>query len=121
MNKIWDKLILEKQLKAKIMNSKLLIGSATPSVESFYNTEINKYSLVELNKRYQNIPLPIIEVLDLKSVKKDKMKGFFSPKSILEIESNLSQNRQVLVLLNRRGFSRVKECKSCGHFSRCKV
>ncbi len=105
---------------SKIMNSKLLIGSATPSVESFYNTEINKYSLVELNKRYQNIPLPIIEVLDLKSVKKDKMKGFFSPKSILEIESNLSQNRQVLVLLNRRGFSRVKECKSCGHFSRCK-
>ena len=45
---------------SKIMNSKLLIGSATPSVESFYNTEISKYSLVELNERYQNIPLPIL-------------------------------------------------------------
>jgi len=105
---------------SKLMNAKLLIGSATPSIESFYNTEINKYSLVELNSRYKNIPLPIIEVLDLKSVKKEQMKGFFSPNSILEIESNLLKNRQVLVLLNRRGFSRVKECKSCGYFSRCK-
>jgi len=104
----------------KIMNSKLLIGSATPSIESFYNTKINKYSLVELNERYQNIPLPIINIIDLKTINKEDMKGFFSPKSLLEIDSNLNLDRQVLILLNRRGFSRVKECKTCGYISKCK-
>tara|TARA_Y100001954_G_scaffold81540_1_gene89663 strand:+ start:338 stop:2341 length:2004 start_codon:yes stop_codon:yes gene_type:complete len=105
---------------SNIMNSKLLIGSATPSIESFYNTKINKYSLVELNERYQKIPLPSIEIIDLKKIKKENMKGFFSSNSITEINSNLLLNRQVLVLLNRRGFSRVKECKSCGYISKCR-
>jgi len=105
---------------ASIFKSKTLLGSATPSLESYYNAQQGKYGLVELNHRYNNVMMPDIELIDIKDKQKRKrMHGHFSDRLVEEIKENLEQGFQVILFQNRRGFSPIIECNSCGHAPQC--
>lgn len=105
---------------AKMHQAKVLLGSATPSLESYYNAYQGKYGYVELNKRYGNIQLPEIVLVDLKEARKRKeISGFFSIKLIDAINDALYNGEQVLLFQNRRGYSPVLECLTCGHVPHC--
>jgi len=105
---------------ANYQNAKVVLGSATPSIETFYNAQNNKYGFVELLERYNNIPLPIIELVDLKDKYfRKKMKGHFSDTLIEEISNALALNEQVILFQNRRGYSPLLECLTCGHVPQC--
>ena len=100
--------------------AKILLGSATPSIESYYNTTQNKYGFVSLNRRYGNIQLPKIELIDIKEKRKKKlMNGHFSDRMLLLIKEALDEKEQVILFQNRRGFSPVVECTTCGHSPQC--
>lgn len=104
-----------------IHKSKVLLGTATPSLESYYNTTINRYGLVELFKRHQDIELPKIMVSDIKKAHKRKlMRSHFSPMMVDSIEEALNKKEQVILFQNRRGFSPFLECSSCGWVPTCK-
>ena len=105
---------------AKMFQAKVLLGSATPSLESYYNAYQEKYGLAELTKRYGNVQLPEIVLVDLKEARKRKeMNGFFSLKLIDAINEAFYNGEQVLLFQNRRGFAPVLECLSCGHVPHC--
>ncbi|MGB1308580.1 MAG: replication restart helicase PriA [Oceanihabitans sp.] len=105
---------------ANIFKAKTLLGSATPSIESFYNTKQNKYGLVELNTRYNNVLMPGIELVDIKDKhKRKKMKGHFSDRLLEEMQETLQEGQQVILFQNRRGFSPIVECNTCGHAPQC--
>jgi primosomal protein N' (replication factor Y) len=105
---------------ANIFKSKTLLGSATPSLESYYNAQQGKFGLVELNHRYNNVMMPDIELVDIKDKQKRKrMQGHFSDRLIEEITETLKQGFQVILFQNRRGFSPIVECNSCGHAPQC--
>ena len=98
-----------------------LLGTATPSVESYYNAMQGKYGLVELKTRYQDIELPEIEVVDVKDLRRRKMmNGPFSPRLLMAIRTALDEGRQVILFQNRRGFAPMVECRDCGWVPRCK-
>jgi primosomal protein N' (replication factor Y) len=106
---------------AKIHNAKTLLGSATPSVESYFNAVSNKYGLINLTKRYNNVELPEIILKDLKeSIFNNKMKGSFSDFLLKNIKSTLEKGKQVIIFQNRRGYSPYQECESCGYVFYCK-
>ncbi len=97
-----------------------LLGSATPSLESYYNAKQNKYGLVELKARYNNVLLPDIELVDLADkYKRKRMKGHFSDRLIEEITETLKEGYQIILFQNRRGFSPIVECLTCGHSPQC--
>jgi len=101
-------------------DAKVLLGSATPSIESYYNSQTGKYGLVELKKRFNNVMLPDIELVDIKEKHKRKlMKGHFSDRLLEEMELTLSDGLQVILFQNRRGYSPIVECNSCGHSPQC--
>lgn len=105
---------------AQLLNAKVLLASATPSIESYHNALLDKYALVELNERYGGVKMPEIDIEDIKYLTHRKqMKGAFSPKLLDAIESALSKNEQVILFQNRRGFAPVSECKSCGWTAKC--
>ena len=105
---------------AQLLNAKVLLASATPSLESYHNALQDKYALIELNERYGGVNMPKIDVEDIKYVTHRKqMKGAFSPKLLQSIEDALSKNEQVILFQNRRGFAPVSECKSCGWTAKC--
>ncbi|MDM1046513.1 primosomal protein N' [Myroides sp. 1354] len=107
--------VLAMQHKAKV-----LMGSATPSLESYYNASQKKYGLVELTKRYTNVLLPEIVLVDIKDkYKRKQMTGHFSDQLIDEINQALSLEEQVILFQNRRGFSPVVECMTCGAVPEC--
>lgn len=98
----------------------VLLGSATPSIESYFNTQQGKYGLVELNKRYKNILLPEIELVDLqKKYKKKLMKAHFSDQLLEKIQECLDLDQQVIIFQNRRGFSNTQNCLECGYTPQC--
>lgn len=100
--------------------SRLIFGSATPSLESYFNTQNHKYDLVELNKRYGNVVPPEINLVDLKDkFKRKKMTGHFSDDLIKNIDDTLKEGKQVILFQNRRGFSPILECHICGHSPQC--
>ncbi|MCF6141974.1 primosomal protein N' [Flavobacterium sp. K77] len=100
--------------------AKVLLGSATPSVETYYNAQSGKFGLVELSKRYGNVQLPVIELVDLKDKYfRKKMTGHFSDVLIAEMGQALSFGEQVILFQNRRGYSPVVECMTCGHVPQC--
>ena len=102
------------------MNAKVLLGSSTPSIESYYNTQNQKYGLVELSKRYTDSIPPQIELVDLKDAYfRKKMNGHFSQVLIDKINETLALGEQVILYQNRRGFSPILECISCGHVPQC--
>jgi primosomal protein N' (replication factor Y) len=101
-------------------NAKVLLGSATPSIETYFNAQSGKYGLVEIFKRYGNVMMPDIELVDLKDKYfRKKMSGHFSDTLIDEITLALSLGEQVILFQNRRGFSPVIECMTCGHVPQC--
>lgn len=105
---------------ATIFKVKTLLGSATPSLESYFNAKQHKYGLVEIKQRYNNVLMPEIELVDLKDKhKRKRMKGHFSDRLIEEIQEALSNNLQVILFQNRRGFAPIVECLTCGHAPQC--
>ena len=107
--------VLAHQHKAKI-----LLGSATPSIESYFNTQNGKYGLVELKRRFGNVQLPKIELIDIKEKhRKKKMKGHFSDRLLALIDETLENKEQIILFQNRRGFSPVLECTTCGVAPQC--
>lgn len=100
--------------------AKVLLGSATPSIETYFNAQNGKYGLVTLNRRFGNAVLPEIQLVDLKdSYFRKKMKGHFSLFLIEAITEALSNGEQVILFQNRRGYSPVIECMTCGHVPQC--
>ena len=105
---------------AKLHDAKILLGSATPSLESYFNAAQKKYGLVALNRRHGNVQLPKIELIDIKEKqRKKKMKGHFSDRMLLLIQEALDAKEQVILFQNRRGYSPVVECKTCGISPEC--
>lgn len=105
---------------AKMFNAKVLLGSATPSLESYYNSYQQKYGYVELNQRFTNVQLPEIVLVDLKEARRKKeVNGIFSVKLIDAITEALYNGEQVLLFQNRRGYSPVLECLTCGNVPHC--
>ncbi len=106
---------------ANIFNAKTLLGSATPSIESYFNAiKENKYGFVELHQRYNNVLMPEIELVDIKDKhKRKRMKGHFSDRLIEEITEALDNKFQIILFQNRRGFSPIVECNTCGHSPQC--
>ncbi|MDB4047811.1 primosomal protein N' [Polaribacter sp.] len=105
---------------AKIHKAKILLGSATPSLETYYNAQQNKYGFVALNRRHGNVQLPKIELINVKEKQRKKeMKGHFSDRLLTLIQEALDLKEQVILFQNRRGYSPVVECKTCGVSPEC--
>ena len=95
--------------------AKTLLGTATPSMESYYNAKQGKYGLVELTRRYKDIQLPKIEIVDIKDLYRRKiMKGAFSPRLLSAVREALGRGEQAILFQNRRGFAPMVECRQCG-------
>ncbi len=100
--------------------AKVVLGSATPSIETYFNAKSDKFGLVEISKRFGNVMMPDIELVDLKDKYfRKKMTGHFSDVLIEEITNALSLGEQVILFQNRRGYSPVIECITCGHVPQC--
>ena len=105
---------------AHLHQAKVLLGSATPSLETYFNAQTEKYGLVEIAKRFGNVRMPDIELVDLKDKYfRKKMTGHFSDTLINEITTALSLNEQVILFQNRRGYSPIIECMTCGNVPQC--
>lgn len=101
--------------------AKVLLGTATPSMESYYNATTGKYGYVQLTTRYRNVAMPEIRVVDTKDLYRRKMmRGAFSPDLLEAMRSALSNRKQVILFQNRRGFAPMVECKVCGWVPKCK-
>ena len=105
---------------ATLHQAKVVLGSATPSLETYYNSYQEKYAKVELTERFGKGNLPEIQLVDLKeSYKRKQMNGHFSITLIDAIQEALGLGEQVILFQNRRGYSPVLECKTCGHVPQC--
>jgi primosomal protein N' (replication factor Y) len=106
---------------ASMAGAKVLLGSATPSIDSWYNASRGKYGLVTMTERYQEIKLPEILPVDIKELRhKKRMAGQFSPMLLQMVREALSAQEQVILFQNRRGFAPMVECRTCGWVPRCK-
>tara|TARA_R110002050_G_scaffold3935_1_gene20117 strand:- start:21 stop:2480 length:2460 start_codon:yes stop_codon:yes gene_type:complete len=100
--------------------SNILLGSATPSVESFYNVKVGKYGYAQIERRYGNVLMPDMELVDIKEQsRKKRMKGHFSERLLEGITETLDNGEQVILFQNRRGFAPIMECTTCGHAPQC--
>lgn len=100
--------------------AKTLLGTATPSMESYYNAKQGKYGFVELSRRYKDIQLPSIEVVDMKDLYRRKMvSGPFSPRLLSAVRGALERGEQAILFQNRRGFAPMIECRQCGWVPKC--
>ena len=105
---------------ARLHHAKVLLGSATPSVESFFHAKQNRYGLVNLDKRFGEAVLPEILLADMSRERKMKtVKGEFSQRLLKHIEETLSRKEQVIVFQNRRGYSPMMSCEDCGWVPKC--
>ena len=105
---------------ANFHKAKVLLGSATPSIETYFNAKSDKYGLVEIKERFGNVKMPNIELVDLKDKYfRKKMKGHFSDVLIEGITNAVALGEQVILFQNRRGYSPVVECMTCGHVPHC--
>ncbi|MCL8007794.1 primosomal protein N' [Gelidibacter japonicus] len=105
---------------ASLFKSKTLLGSATPSLESYYNVKQGKYGLVEITHRFNDVLMPDIELVDIQDKQKRKrMTGHFSDRLIEEMTEALRMRHQIILFQNRRGFSPIVECTTCGHAPQC--
>lgn len=101
--------------------AKVLLGTATPSMESYHNACTGKYGYVQLTTRYKDVAMPEIRVVDTKDLYHRKMmRGAFSPDLLEAMRTALSNKKQVLLFQNRRGFAPMVECKVCGWVPKCK-
>src|SRR6266403_366618 len=107
-------------MRAKMAGAVVVLGSATPSLESYYNAKKNKYSLLELPDRVEQRPLPEVEILDMRQeFQETGQEQVISRKLAEEIRERLGKKEQVMVLLNRRGYSPVVLCRACGKTLQC--
>ncbi len=110
---------------ARKFGAKVLLGSATPSMESWHNAHAGKFGLVSLMQRYNDIQLPEIEVVDIKDLQRRKMmNGPFSPRLLAAVRTALDNGEQAILFQNRRGFAPMIECRECGwvpHCDKCDV
>lgn len=105
---------------AHMCGAKVLLGTATPSIESWYNAQYGKFGLVELKERYKDIQLPEVIPIDIQELKRKKrMSGQFSPPLLAMMREALDKNEQIILFQNRRGFAPVVECKTCGWVPKC--
>jgi primosomal protein N' (replication factor Y) len=108
-------------MRAKMAGATVVLGSATPSLESYYNAKKNKYALVELPDRVEMRPLPEVEIVDMRQeFQETDQEQVISRKLAEEIRERLEKKEQVMVLLNRRGYSPVVLCRACGKTLQCK-
>lgn len=106
---------------AAFSGAKTLLGTATPSFESYFLARTGKYGLVTLSTRYADMELPEVEVVNIKELqRKHRMTGLFSPRLLSEIRKALEAHEQVILFQNRRGFAPIVECHVCGWVPRCK-
>jgi primosomal protein N' (replication factor Y) len=107
-------------MRAKMANAVVVLGSATPSLESYFNAKKNKYALVELPDRVEQRPLPEVEIIDMRmEFQETGQEQVISRKLASEIKDRLERKEQVMVLLNRRGYSPVVLCRTCGKKLEC--
>ena len=105
---------------SNLHQSHILLGSATPSIESYHNSKTGKYGYASIERRYGDVLMPEIELVDLKEqTRKRRMKGHFSEKLLDEITETLDNGEQVILFQNRRGFAPIVECTTCGHSPQC--
>jgi primosomal protein N' (replication factor Y) len=108
-------------MRAKMANAVVVLGSATPSLESYYNATKHKYTLVELPDRVERRPLPEVELIDMKQeFQETGQEPVISRKLAEEIRERLDRREQVMILLNRRGYSPIALCRACGKTLECK-
>ncbi len=106
---------------ASLFGAKTILGSATPSLESYHNAVSGKYGLVELLQRYGDVHLPPIEIIDTKKIaQKDKAKVMLSPPLIDSVNEVLARQKQVILFQNRRGYTPYQVCNVCGWIPQCK-
>ena len=105
---------------AIMLGAKTLLGTATPSMESYYNSQTGKYGYVSLTERYQGIQLPEIQIVDTRDLQRRKMMhGPFSPVLLATVRQALARGEQAILFQNRRGWAPMIECKRCGWVPRC--
>ncbi|PQA54028.1 replication restart helicase PriA [Siphonobacter curvatus] len=105
---------------ARMQGAKVLLGSATPSIESFYHAQQGRYGLVQLKERFGNAALPAIELIDIRQARKNReMKGDFSGELLRQLEQNLEKKEQTILFQNRRGYSPYLTCDDCSWISKC--
>lgn len=105
---------------AQMFGAKTLLGTATPSLESYYNAKTGKYGLVTLQERYKGIELPEIQIVDIQDLQRRKMmNGLFSPLLLAKTREALERGEQVILFQNRRGYAPMIECKQCGWVPHC--
>ncbi len=105
---------------AQMFGAKVLLGTATPSMETYYNAKTGKYGLVTLSTRFKGVELPEIEVVDVKDLRHRKMmSGPFSPRLLAALREALGNGKQVILFQNRRGFAPVLSCHTCGWTPKC--
>lgn len=102
--------------RARYHNAKVVLGSATPSLESYSRAIVKKYHLIELKKRANNKPLPVVNIIDMN---KEKRGSYFSSALVQAINDKLSKKEQIILLLNRRGYASFVTCSNCGYVSKC--
>ncbi|MGB9663945.1 MAG: primosomal protein N' [Ignavibacteria bacterium] len=108
-------------MRGKVENAVIVLGSATPSLETYFNAMSGKYKLIELKKRVDEALPPVINLIDLRKEKEDnRMVGSFSQTMIDKIKSTLDKNEKVIILQNRRGFATYVICPDCGYTELCK-
>jgi len=108
-------------MRAKMCNAVAVLGSATPSLETYYNASQGRYQLIELAERIESRPLPEVEILDMREeFQRTKKEEVLSRKLVEEIGECMARNEQAMILLNRRGFSSFVLCRSCGDTVQCR-
>ncbi|XOD66629.1 MAG: primosomal protein N' [Flavobacteriales bacterium Tduv] len=106
---------------AKMQGAKCLLGSATPSLESYHNAQTEKYGWVTLNESYRDSKPPLIQTINLKEAhRKKQMQGLFSRDLISAMQQTLEEKKQIILFQNRRGYAPVIQCQNCGHISQCR-
>lgn len=106
---------------AGLFRASVLLGSATPSLESYFNATQGKYGLVELNERFGGLEMPEIEIVDVKKMQAEKqMQENFSPQLIQAVHNTIAQGKQVILFQNRRGYAPFMMCTTCGWIPTCK-
>ncbi|MCL2621822.1 MAG: primosomal protein N', partial [Firmicutes bacterium] len=106
--------------RAKFNNCKLVLGSATPSIDTYHKTQQGEYGLLELNCRVNNAQMPTIEVVDMCKEIKEGNGSMFSRSFLTQLNQCIENKQQAIIFLNRRGFSRSVMCKACGYVAKCK-
>ncbi len=108
-------------MRGKLSRAAVVLASATPSIESYHNAETGKYKLLELTERVERRPLPEVEIVDMKfEFRREGEDQLFSRQLVREVSERLERGEQAMILLNRRGYSSIVLCRSCGETLQCK-